>query len=420
MNRALAPSIHTPLHLPSIGMKKALLKNGVPVYYIENEEELVKISLFFASGSLYEDQQGLAAALAQLLLSGTSRLNAFEIQEQLDLWGAYTEVENSYEHCTVNIFCLKPYAKAILPFLCEVLQDIRIPEKEFVLYQERSIENLKVNQQKTAFIAKRSLVKNLYGEAHPYGKSMGLIQYERLTLDRIETFYKEVFVSSLEYVVLSTPLDEKDIAVLSGFPRGTTKRPLVASSESVPETRTNIHKDDAVQASLALGMECIGRQSPEYPAWALLITLFGGYFGSRLMKNIREDKGYTYGIHSGVQHLPDRSYLSIRSDVKNDAKEACLEEIFKEIKRLKEEHIEEEELVVVKNYLLGSVQRSFDGSIALCDRFRTIYDNELPLDYYQSYIQAINQADSQLLYTLANKYLDTSDIYVVVAGNFST
>lgn len=418
INRALIPETRIPSKLPEIKYTKTTLNNGLVVYWASDEEELVRITLYFECGSLYENKQGLASALTKLLLSGSSKHTAYEIEETLDFYGAYTDIDCTYSYISVTVFCLKDYVDPILSFLGEVLLDVCIPEKEFRLYQDKSMENLKVNEQKTSFLARRLFNENMFGSAHPYGQHMSAENYISLTLDEIEAYYQSHFTQGLTQVQVNTPLNEASLLLLSKFPRGTTKSAARASSLKAGGKRVDQQHQDAVQASLYMGMPCLTRQDADYPAWSLMITLFGGYFGSRLMKNIREDKGYTYGISAGTHHLPDRSFLSIRSDVKNEAKLDCVSEIFNEIERLKTTNIGEEELLTVKNYMLGSLQRSFDGSLALGDRYRIILDHKLPLDYYDTYSQKILQLSREDVYTIANKYLDINKLHVIIVGHF--
>ncbi|MHB1277643.1 MAG: M16 family metallopeptidase [Bacteroidia bacterium] len=418
IDRSQIPETRIPSKLPEINYTSKELDNGLVVYSALDAEELVRITLYHDCGSLYESKQGLASALAKLILSGSTKYSAYEIEETLDFYGAYTDIDCTYSHISVTVFCVKEYVNPILTFLEEVLSDIAIPEKEFRLYIDKSIENLKVNEQKTSFLARRLFNENMYGSRHPYGQSMNANDYAALTREDIQAYYENHFKIGLNQVQVNTPLNEDALLLLSRFPRGTTKSRADASLISEGGKHMEHHFQDAVQASLYLGMPCLTRQDPDYPAWSLLITMFGGYFGSRLMKNIREDKGYTYGISAGTHHLPDRSFLAIRSDVKNEAKQDCVDEIFKEIARLKTTAITDEELLTVKNYMLGSLQRSFDGSLALGDRYRIVLDHHLPLDYYQTYSQKILKLTKEDVYQIANKYLDTNKLHVVTVGHF--
>jgi len=418
INRSLVPETSIPSVLPEFSFETHVLENGVLLYESILEEELIRVSFYFKCGSLYSTKKGVVSALAKLLLSGTSKLKAYAIQEELDFYGAYTDIEAGYQHISLTVFCVKHHLEKIMRFLTEVIQNLQISHDEFHIYRNKTLENLKVSEQKTSFIAGRLFMENMYGRTHPYGRSMYAEDYAALSVEEVQAYYEGAFIQSLDHVISNTPLPQSVHDLLSSFQSQTTKTEPKASSIKAGEKRINHSFKDAVQASLFLGMPCITRHDKDYPAWSLLVTLFGGYFGSRLMKNIREDKGYTYGIGAGTHHLPDSAYLSIRSDVKNEVLEGCIDEIYKEIGRLKEEAMSEQELNTVKNYMLGSLQRGFDGSLALGDRFKTLIDQKLELDYYYQYNQSILSLTTKDIQETANKYLDINTLHVVTVGTF--
>lgn len=420
IDRTLIPITQIPSSLPEFAFQTTTLSNGIRVHTAQKEEELHRISFYFECGTLYESQSGTVSSLAKLLLSGSKKHNSFTIQERLDYYGAYTDIDSTYKYINFTVFCLKEHVESILDFLSEVLLEVEIPENEFQLHVNKSLESLKVNEQKTSFLAQKLFRESLYGTESPYGKTLASQDYLDLNVDQIQSYYQTNFLNSLQEVQVNTPLSANSLSILERFPRGTTK---TIRNTSIPEGGTKMikhHFPDAVQASLYLGMPCLTRHDENYPDWSLLVTLFGGYFGSRLMKNIREDKGYTYGIGSGTHHLPDRAFLSIRSDVKNEAKEACIDEIFKEIDRLKTNYISEEELLTVKNYMLGSLQRSFDGSLALGDRYHTLLEHKLPINYYHTYNERILNLTIEDIYSIANKHLNANNLHVVVVGHFES
>ncbi|MDX5321026.1 MAG: insulinase family protein [Bacteroidota bacterium] len=418
INRSIAPATIIPSQLPEITIEQHVLKNGVRIYHSNEEEELVRLSLFFLCGSVYSQRKGITGALSKLLLSGTRKYSAFQIQEKLDYYGAYTDIETGYAHVVLNVFCIKHHLSSITQFITEILLDLEIPEEELELYKQKSIESLKVNEQKTSYIARRAFMKNYFGEDHAYGRSMDISDYDQLDRATIQSYHQTMLLSSLDYILINTPVSHKSLEPFEMFAPDTTKTPQYLSKEKGVHFSSNITHPDAVQASIFLGLSSPTRRDSDFAKWSFLITLFGGYFGSRLMKNIREDKGYTYGISSSIQHYPDCALMSIRSDVKDEVKEECVNEIILEMNRLKSEKVSDNEMLTVKNYILGSLQRSFDGSLALGDRYRTILDQKLPFDYYHHFIRSIYHMDKEDIYQTANKYFDINSLNKVIVGNF--
>jgi len=162
-------------------------------------------------------------------------------------------------------------------------------------------------------------------------------------------------------------------------------------------------------------MRTIKRNEPEYPIFSLLNTVLGGYFGSRLMQNIREDKGYTYGVYSVLKSMTMSGQWGIYTDVGIDVYESALNEIYFEIERLKNEEISPEELHLVKNYIAGTFLSSIDGPFALANKFKSIYLFDLDYSYFDRFLSDIKNITPKKLNALANKYLDNSYHQVVVA-----
>lgn len=419
IDRSIAPHTTIPSKLPKFSFRESLLAEHISLIEFQSEEDFVRITFDFEAGIFSDTKKGVSGFLAKLLLSGTSQHSAFEIQETFDKYGAFLDIENHYEYITVTVFCLRKFVAPICGFLVEVLQDVQIPEEEFLLQQNRSIENLKINEQKTSFIARRRFKESMFGNAHPYGQSLQESDILNISVLDCQEYYQKEFKGSLKRVISNTLLREEEKALFK--PLVASAKPIIQKSNPKIQEANQINHPfaDAVQASLMLGLPSIQRKHEDFPAWSMLSTILGGYFGSRLMKNIREDKGYTYGISAVVQHLPLISYLIIRSDVKNEAKQECIDEIIKEMQRLKTEEVSPDELLTVKNYMLGSLQRSFDGALALCDRYRTILDYDLNPGYYHDYVDSLVKINSSDLLKIANKYLDTSLLHVVVVGHFS-
>lgn len=419
IDRSIAPNTIIPSKLPFFSFKESVLGGTVSLVELQSEEDLVRITFDFESGIFNDTKKGVSGFLAKLLLSGTSRYSAFEIQETFDKYGAFLDIENNYQYITVTVFCLRKFTSPICSFLVEILRDVKIPEEEFALQQSRSIENLKISAQKTSFLARKRFKQSMFGSSHLYGQSLEESDLISICTADCQTFYQDKFIGSLKRVMSNTLLGEEEKAIFQPL-ISSSKHPVTPPTPEIAVAeRINQPFEEAVQASLMLGLPSIQRQHPDFPAWSMLCTILGGYFGSRLMKNIREDKGYTYGISAGIQHLPMISYLLIRSDVKNESKEECIDEIIKEMQRLRTEEVSQDELLTVKNYLLGSLQRSFDGALSLCDRYRTILDHELPSTYYHTYVDSLVAIGPSDLLKVAVKYLDTSLLHVIVVGHFS-
>ncbi|HRH66403.1 MAG TPA: insulinase family protein, partial [Bacteroidia bacterium] len=177
-----------------------------------------------------------------------------------------------------------------------------------------------------------------------------------------------------------------------------------------------IEKEGAVQSAIRIGRRLFNRNHPDYPGMAVLNTVLGGYFGSRLMSNIREDKGYTYGIGSALVSMKQEGYFFISTEVGADVTVPALTEIYKEIDLLKTELVEEEELAMVRNYMRGTFLKGIENAFHLADRFRSLHLHGLGYDYYQKYLEKVRTIQPDEIKALANKYLDSGAFYELVVG----
>ncbi|MBS1503743.1 MAG: insulinase family protein, partial [Bacteroidetes bacterium] len=167
-----------------------------------------------------------------------------------------------------------------------------------------------------------------------------------------------------------------------------------------------------------MGLPMITRVHPDFPALQVLNTVLGGYFGSRLMANIREDKGYTYGIGSGLSSLKQGGAMFIASEVGADVCRDAVSEIEKEISILKTELIPDDELALVRNYMMGSLLGSLENVFSHADKFKNIYFSGLNYDYYDRYTEVVKTVTAGELLQLANKYLDLDKFYRVIVGKY--
>ena len=180
--------------------------------------------------------------------------------------------------------------------------------------------------------------------------------------------------------------------------------------------RQSIEKEGALQSAIRIGKLMFNKTHPDFQSLQVLNTVYGGYFGSRLMSNIREDKGYTYGIGSGLVSLQHGGYFFITTEVGVDVTAKAIKEIYFEMDRLRKEKITTDELQLVKNYLLGTFLRSVDGPFAMADRFKGILNYNLGYDYFDRYIATIRAVSASDLMGLANTYFDKDSMIELVVG----
>jgi len=421
VNRTKAPpivdAVNFNLHLKPY--KKLTLKNGVDVYTIEaGAEEVMSIEWVFFAGNWYEDKNLVAATTNLMLKNGTSTKTAFQVNEHFEYYGSYLNRSCQSETATVTLHCLTKHIKELLPVVRELITDSIFPEEELAIATQNMKQRLQVNLKKSEFVAGRLIDVYLYGEKHPYGRFSREEDFDALTKDQLIDFYRNYYQQGKMVLFVAGRLPN-NLEELLNENFGDLSNKAVAENKYAisksDEKKYRVSNDpDGVQGSIRIARPFISRHHPDYVKTQVLNTLFGGFFGSRLMDNIREDKGYTYGIHSYFQnHLHDAAWM-ISTEAGKDVCEPTIAEVYKEMKLLREELVEEDELLLVKNFLMGTVLGDLDGPFHIINRWKNIILNNLGENYFYQSVDTIKNITAKELQELANKYLVPEDFYELV------
>src|SRR5688572_26889859 len=376
----ITDAVHFNLHLKPY--KKLTLKNGVDVYSIEaGAEEVMSIEWVYYAGNWYEDKNLVAAAANLLLKNGTTSRTAFQLNEHFEYYGSYLNRSCHSETATVTLHCLTKHVNELLPVVRELLIDSVFPEEELAIAKQNMKQRLKVNLKKNDFVAGRLIDVYLYGENHPYGRFSSEEAIEALTRQELQAFYKQYYQQG-QFVMFVAGRLPDNLEVLLNEQFGDLSNKPVAEKkigiDQATERKFRVSNNpDGVQGSIRMAIPFINRHHQDYLPAQVLNALLGGFFGSRLMANIREDKGYTYGIHSYLQnHMHDSSWM-ITTEAGNDVSEATISEIYSEMKDLREELVDDEELLLVRNYLMGGILGDLDGPFHIIARWKNILLNNL-------------------------------------------
>ncbi len=423
MHRKTAPLIKDAIefNLELKPYQKFTLDNGVPVYTIDaGAQEVVQVELVFYAGNWFEQQKSVAAAVNSLLKNGTSTKSAFEINEEFEYYGAYCNRSCFNETAVVSLSSLSKQLPAVLPVVRDMITDSVFSEAELDIYKQNSKQRIKVNLQKCDFVATRLIDAYVFGEAHPYGKYTNPDDLDALNSDLLKDFFKQYYLNGQCVIFVSgkLPADieqqlNKAFGDLSLKPFNNQLATIIQSPAA--EKKYRIENDpNGVQGAIRIARPFPNRHHPDFMKVMVLNTVFGGFFGSRLMSNIREDKGYTYGIHSYVQnHIHDSAWM-ISTEAGKDVCEATIEEVYKEMKLLREDLVDEEELLLVRNYLIGTILGDLDGPFQIMGRWKNLVLNNLDGDYFYRSIETIKSISAEELRELSKKYLNPADFYEIV------
>jgi zinc protease len=395
-----------------------LLDNGTPVYSIDaGAEEVVMVELVFHAGNWYEEKNIVAATTNHLLKNGTKRQNAFEINEHFEFYGAYLSRACYNETATITLHCLNKHLENLLPVVTELLTDAIFPEQELAIYRQNQKQRLEVNLKKCDFVANRLIDEYVYGFHHPYGKYTSADDFNNLQQQDLLDYYKQYYTHGKCLVFVAGKLLANTQALLNKtlghLPFNQQHFPLreIIQTPATNKKYSIVNDADSVQAAIRIARPFPNRHHPDFPKVQVLNNLFGGFFGSRLMSNIREDKGYTYGIHSYLQnHLHDTAWM-ISTEAGRDVAEATISEVYKEMALLRDEIIEAEELDLVRNYMIGSLLGDLDGPFQIIARWKNYILNNLGSDYFYNSLDTVRNVSAEELQELAKKYLNPDDFY---------
>ncbi len=419
LNRTIAPPIKDAVdfNLALKPYEKIILKNNAPVYALNaGVEEVMMLEFVFNAGNCYEQKNIVAAATNSLLKNGTSKKTAFQINEHFEYYGAYLNRACHNETATLTLHCLSKHLNKLLPVIQEILTDSVFPEEELEIFKQNSKQQLSVNLQKCDFVANRMIDKYLYGENHPYGKFSTAEAYDALTSDQLRAFYKTYYLNGkcILFAAGKLPADFEEQMNMY-FTDLKMNEPVAAVTnifEAASQKKFRINNDpNGVQAAIRIARPFPNRHHPDFKKVMVLNTLFGGFFGSRLMANIREEKGYTYGISSYIQNHVQQTAWLISTEAGKDVSEATITEVYKEMDIMKEELVDDEELLLVKNYMMGSNLGDLDGPFQIINRWKNLILNDLDENYFYDYINTIKSITAEEIKELANKYFIKDDFF---------
>jgi zinc protease len=402
---------------------KTIFPNGIPCYQInKGTQELVKIEFLFEAGTFYQKVKFSAFSTLQLLTEGTQSYTSQQISQTFDFYGAYIEKEIDRDFATISVYCLNKYLDKIIPIVEEIIKYPIFPTSELEIFKQKQKSQLTINNEKVNYVARTKFTEILFGAAHPYGAIAEISDVETITEDSIKDFHKDFLISKRCKILISGNIESNCMILLEKYFGNTNWGSNQLSDQQYYKPKINsdfknyIKKDNAVQSAIRIGKVMFNFNNPDYFKFQLLNTILGGYFGSRLMKNIREDKGYTYGIGSAILPLKHSGYFFITSEVGKDFTEKTIHEIYYEIELLTREFVGKEELNLVKNYKYGEFIRSIDGPFAIAEAIKPLILYGLDFDYYSKYLKSIELTTAEELYNIANKYFTGNNFIELIVG----
>ena len=350
--------------------------------------------------------------------NGTKNKNAFELNEHFEYYGSYLNRHCYNETATVTLHCLAKHLEVLLPVVRELLTETIFPEEEINTYKRNIQQRLNVNLKKSEFVAGRLIDAYLYGEDHPYGRYSRFEDFDALTRDELLKFYNQYYLNGQLKIFAAGKLPPDAFQLLNKYfgdlsNKAVAIEPIPVNPADEKKYRV-INDPKSVQGAIRIASHFPNRHHPDFIKAQVLNNVFGGFFGSRLMSNIREDKGYTYGIHSFLENHMQQSAWVISTEVGKDVFEPAIVEVYKEMELLRNEPIPDDELLLVRNYMIGIILGDLDGPFHIINRWKTIILNNLDENYFNRQIETIKNVSAEELQQLANKYFIPENFYELV------
>jgi zinc protease len=399
------------------------LDNGMPVYLLDgSSHEVIKLEFVFKSGSYHQSKPLTALTIANLLKGGTKKKSSEEINYIWDFYGASLQIDAQKDIITVTVFCLSKYVENIVDILFEMIAESTFPQEEISVFLNNMLQKYIVNKKKVQHVSMLYFAGLVFGHDHPYGRQAVEDDFSNLNRDDLLEYFDRFIHPGNAICIISGKYPD-DIATIletafKKFPMasGVNNKTKVVDFDVPPAAKHSITFDGALQSAIRVGKNMINRDHRSYHKVAITNTLLGGYFGSRLMQNIRQDKGYTYGIGSSVVNLLHSAYFFISSQVGKDVCQNALDEVYNELKDLRLKPADEYELTMLRNYLSASMLRSFDGPFQQSERFKEMLLFGLDYDHFDEYIQTIVNITARDIQDTAEEFFHEKDMIELVVG----
>ena len=416
LNRSIAPAFTNLQGLELTKPEIQPLNSKWPAcIFHDGRYPVIVTEMIFSNGRWWENTIGASHFAAKMLMEGTSRLNSTDISKTFARYGSYLEILPGVDFVNVRLHALKKYFRPSMELLLHLLQDASFPEEEFNTLKGIRQANIRNQLARNNQLANAKFAEALFGEKHPYGRILTPEMVEASTIDQVREEYKSRFFNSPK-IILSGDVEEEvpwlsdQLQVLPTFEYESD------SNFQLPNAKSESINKGGNQASIRFGAFTINRKHKDIFKLTVANRLLGGFFGSRLMKNIREEKGLTYGIYSHIVHFAHASYWVIGSEVNKEDVSVAEQEVKNEILELASNPPSEEEMTLLKNYSTGKMMADIDSPLSLSSLYKPQFLMGIPFDYYDRYLESLNSITPAEVSDAITQHLDLEALTTVVVS----
>ncbi len=424
VNRSIAPDIQIIDNITLSDIQNITMPNGFKLYYLHSlESEVISLKFIFNAGLIHQQKKLVASTVANLLTSGTLHKTNLEISEALEYQGVFYGAEASSAISNVHFRVLKKNLLQILPIIEDIIKHANFPQSEIDLYIKNHVEHYATQVKNVATVCGWNFSKLLFGDQHPMNSFRTPEDYKNITRDDLLNFYTQHYHPKNGFILLSGNIDESILNQITKYfgEKGFHQSQTVFTNDIPPALSYNEHSyttmPNAVQSAVKIGCILpIYRNHPDYFGLMIANTVLGGYFGSRLMSVIREEKGYTYGIGSGIAAFKHYAYFVVSCEVKAAHTQDTIDEVINQIEILQNNPPDEDELMIVKNYMTGELLEMTDGIFKQESMHQSMLINKLDKDYYSRYLTEIKNITPKKISDVLKKYIDTKNLKKCIVG----
>jgi len=419
VNRTLVPEIHAIDNISLLNLQKINLIEGVTCYILKDEQvDLCRIDWVIPAGLIYQAKK-LQANMAMLMLKqGNAKYNDRELTVLLEFYGAKWNYTIETHYINMSLFAIKRHFLALLDVLYEMIHTSLFDQNELQIILDQEMQKYKVNVERNEWHADKYAATALYGQEHPYSNNLLISDFESISIEDVKNYYYDTIYYAHGDLFISGNIDDSILNQIKKI----FSRLKIKKSYKIPYipkqiAAQNIHHikgPQSTQASIRMMMPIINKAHKDYMLVVIVNTILGGYFGSRLMRNLREDKGYTYGIYSQIVSLIDDAHWVVSTEVDNEVKADAIQQIYKEIRNLQTLQISEDELTKIKNTMLGQLLSNTDGVFNRIQSIIGLYKYGLDASQYSKWTTEINMITSKQVQSIANLYFDVNNIFEVI------
>lgn len=420
LDRTIQPSFVLPDRLSIPAAEQTTLPNGVRFWTIDaGTQPVVRLSLVLRAGTRYQSAPFAASAMLNLISEGTAQYTAAQIAEMFDFYGIYYDTSIDRDFAVVTVSCLSRFLDKTLGLLSEILLEPQFSEHELEIYASKRKQELIIEREKPAYRARELFSEALFGKEHPYGKVSPAAEYDRLTTGLLSSFYESHYTAGNLFAVASGQITPEARKAMTAF-LGRIGGPAAIHDPGIPPVSSTAmmreRREGALQSSIRIGKVLFPKGHPDFNGMQVAATVLGGYFGSRLVKNLREDKGYTYGIYSAMVNMEHTGYFAVASDVTSAATDNAVAEILREVERLRTELVPVKELDMVRNIIVGEMMRILDGPFGIADVTIEHVQCGMTNDALAEFFDEVRSVTPERIRSLAQRWLDPASFTTVIVG----